>query len=164
MASEVKSISVFAPTRLRRASVLACTVFLLFLACVGCSVLIAAEALSGVRSASEKIPLNFEANLGQANRSVKFLSRGSGYAVFLTANEAVLALQESGARAQGSVRIQSRFKGPKLEQERSPSSVTHQRLATKDGGGALLFCGHPTLAHTVFVLGTRRPAPYFPSS
>jgi hypothetical protein len=39
-----------------------------------------------------KLPLAFEANRGQADPSVKFLSRGAGYSLFLTGSEAVLAL------------------------------------------------------------------------
>src|SRR5437660_3092884 len=38
------------------------------------------------------LPLSFEVNQGQTNRQVKFLSRGSGYSLFLTPREAVLAL------------------------------------------------------------------------
>jgi hypothetical protein len=38
-----------------------------------------------------KLPLSFEANQGQTDENVKFLSRGSGYSLFLTSNEAVLA-------------------------------------------------------------------------
>src|SRR5436305_817741 len=34
-----------------------------------------------------KLPLSFEPNLGQADPSVKFLSRGSGYNLFLTPSE-----------------------------------------------------------------------------
>ena len=41
------------------------------------------------------IPLQFEANAGQANPEVKFLSRGRGYTVFLTPTEAVLSLRRS---------------------------------------------------------------------
>jgi uncharacterized repeat protein (TIGR01451 family) len=41
-----------------------------------------------------KLPLSFEANRGQTDPRVKFLSRGPGYALFLTATEAVLALNE----------------------------------------------------------------------
>ncbi len=46
-----------------------------------------------------KVPLSFEANRGQTDPRVKFLSRGSGYTLFLTGDEAVLSLrsQESGA-------------------------------------------------------------------
>ncbi len=39
-----------------------------------------------------KLPLSFEANQGQTDAEVKFLSRGRGYTLFLTATEAVLAL------------------------------------------------------------------------
>jgi len=38
-----------------------------------------------------RLPLTFEANRGQTDGSVKFLSRGNGYTLFLTATEAVLA-------------------------------------------------------------------------
>jgi len=40
------------------------------------------------------LPLRFEANLGQAGNAVKFLSRGSGFGLFLTNHEAVLRLVE----------------------------------------------------------------------
>src|SRR3984893_7560740 len=39
-----------------------------------------------------KLPLSFEANHGQTDGRVKFLSRTSGYSLFLTGNEAVLTL------------------------------------------------------------------------
>lgn len=39
-----------------------------------------------------KLPLSFEANLGQTDPSVKFLARGQGYSLFLTSTEAVLSL------------------------------------------------------------------------
>lgn len=39
-----------------------------------------------------RVPLAFEANTGQTDARVKFVSRGEGYALFLTASEAVLAL------------------------------------------------------------------------
>src|SRR5713226_4024140 len=45
-----------------------------------------------------KLPLSFEANHGQADGRVKFLSRTGGYTVFLTADEAVLALRGSTAK------------------------------------------------------------------
>src|SRR3989475_7853791 len=40
-----------------------------------------------------KLPLSFEANRGQTDPRVKFLARGSGYTLFLTSDEAVLALR-----------------------------------------------------------------------
>ena len=48
------------------------------------------------------IPLSFERNAGQTDARVKFLSRGPGYTLFLTGNEAVLALKKSGVRSQES--------------------------------------------------------------
>jgi Beta-propeller repeat len=39
-----------------------------------------------------KLPLSFEANRGQTDPRVKFLSRGAGYTLFLTGDEAVLSL------------------------------------------------------------------------
>jgi len=50
-----------------------------------------------------RLSLSFEANQGQTDRRVKFLSRGSGYSLFLTGNEAVLALKKPGARSPKSV-------------------------------------------------------------
>jgi hypothetical protein len=44
-----------------------------------------------------KLPLSFEPNRGQADSRVKFLSRRSGYALFLTSTEAVLGLSKAGA-------------------------------------------------------------------
>jgi len=41
-----------------------------------------------------RLPLIFEANQGQTDPEVKFLSRGAGYSLFLTSTEAVLALSE----------------------------------------------------------------------
>jgi Beta-propeller repeat len=40
-----------------------------------------------------KLPLSLEANQGQTDAQVKFLARGKGYTLFLTSNQAVLALQ-----------------------------------------------------------------------
>jgi hypothetical protein len=42
-----------------------------------------------------KLPLTFEANHGQTDERVKFLSRAGGYMLFLTGDEAVLALPET---------------------------------------------------------------------
>ena len=44
-----------------------------------------------------KLPLSFEANHGQTDPQVKFLSRGHGYALFLTGDEAVLSLRKPSA-------------------------------------------------------------------
>ena len=46
-----------------------------------------------VKEAYGNLPLSFEANHGQAPGQVKFVSRGGGYRLFLTSNEAVIALR-----------------------------------------------------------------------
>ena len=58
-------------------------------------------------TAHESLPLAFEANAGQFDDTVRFLARGSGYALWLTPREAVLGLvaPEAGERAR-MVRIQ----------------------------------------------------------
>jgi hypothetical protein len=45
-----------------------------------------------------QIPIAFEANQGQIDPQVKFLARGSGYSLFLTANESVLTLQQQSGK------------------------------------------------------------------
>lgn len=44
-------------------------------------------------------PMNFEANEGQTDSRAKFLSRGSGYTLFLTSSEAVLVLNKASRSA-----------------------------------------------------------------
>src|SRR5688572_25139265 len=55
------------------------------------------SALARAGEAYGNLPLSFEANAGQADSRVKFLSRGSGYGLFLTQNEAVIALRPGRA-------------------------------------------------------------------
>ena len=43
------------------------------------------------------LPLSFEANAGQSDPRVRFMARGSGYSLFLTATETVLALSRQPA-------------------------------------------------------------------
>lgn len=56
-----------------------------------------ASASANIKADYGKLPLSFEANHGQTDGKVKFLARGSGYALFLTANEAVLRLRNERA-------------------------------------------------------------------
>jgi fibronectin type 3 domain-containing protein len=53
------------------------------------------------QAAYARLPLSFEANKGQTDAQVKFLSRGSGYTLWLTGTEAVLGLRsaECGVRS-----------------------------------------------------------------
>src|SRR5437773_1717990 len=46
-----------------------------------------------------KLPLHFEANQGQTHKDVRFLSRGPGYSLYLTAGEAILVLAKPNTEA-----------------------------------------------------------------
>jgi hypothetical protein len=79
------------------------------LATIFTAILIAAVTFSSpVNAASKatvaadygKLPLVFEANQGQTDASVKFLSRGPGYSLFLTESEAVLSLRGADDKSQ----------------------------------------------------------------
>jgi hypothetical protein len=50
----------------------------------------------GALSEYGKLPLSFEANRGQTDGQVRFLSRGSGFSLFLTNDEAVIDLMRTG--------------------------------------------------------------------
>jgi hypothetical protein len=53
-----------------------------------------------VAEAYGKLPLSFEANVGQTDGHVRFIAHGVGYHLFLTTTEAVLALRETVAEGQ----------------------------------------------------------------
>src|SRR5215831_13601012 len=55
-----------------------------------------------------RLPLSFEINQGQTDSRVKFVSRGSGYSLFLTGNEAVLALRKPVQKANGKRQLANR--------------------------------------------------------
>ncbi len=69
------------------------------------------QAQATVLDSYGKLPLSFEANHGQTDARVKFLSRTSGYSLFLTADEAVLTLRRKTQKnsAQGLAADKLRF-------------------------------------------------------
>ena len=69
-----------------------------------------------------RLPLSFERNLGQTDRRVKFLARGPHYTLFLTADQAVLALQQNAAQ-------QGKPGAPQV-----PPAVVRVRLVGANGG------------------------------
>ncbi len=52
------------------------------------------QPMQNVMNAYGKLPMSFEENRGQTDPNVKFISRGSGYSLFLTTTQAVLALHK----------------------------------------------------------------------
>ncbi|MBV8841573.1 MAG: SBBP repeat-containing protein [Bryobacterales bacterium] len=70
-----------------------------------------AREAKAARRALSGLPLSFEANQGQTDSRVKFLSRGDGYSLFLTSQEAVFTLRPpAGAKAPPSV-VRMELKG-----------------------------------------------------
>ena len=85
-----------------------------------------------------KLPLSFEANAGQADQRVKFLSRGSGYGLYLTGQEAVLALRKgdcAGQSAAGAGEPASFIRRGEAGCERE-ADVVRMRLAGASGAAA----------------------------
>jgi hypothetical protein len=74
-----------------------------------------------------KLPLSFEANLGQTDPGVKFLSRGSGYTLFLTKSDAVLTLH--GSKASGKEPGSGTQSGQATDAAQRTTSVLRMMLA-----------------------------------
>jgi hypothetical protein len=74
-----------------------------------------------------KLPLSFEANQGQADGRVKFLSRTGGYSLFLTADEAVLTLREKKTKQSSP---QSSPQGPAADRLRPVSGYRFSDTAS----------------------------------
>jgi hypothetical protein len=68
--------------------------------------------------------LSFEPNLGQTERQVKFLSRGNGYKLFLTADEAVLLLKK--------FRANQETRNPKLGAGQPDDLTLHSTMLTQN--------------------------------
>ncbi len=60
---------------------------------------LSAQQRGRVQASLGALPLAFEANQGQTDPQVKYMARGNGYTVFLTANDTVFALQSSSKTA-----------------------------------------------------------------
>ena len=91
-----------------------------------------------------KLPLRFEANQGQTDRDVKFLSRGKGYTMFLTSGGAVMALRAPGKENKQSGDIREGEPGSRergMESGRSAvlrmNLVGANRVARVEGGEEL---------------------------
>ena len=83
-----------------------------------------------------RLPLQFEANRGQTDARVKFLARGPGYTIFLTATEAVMVLRQGKTGGPRSMR-----EPPPLTLSRPPTperaSVVRMRLVGANARSAV---------------------------
>jgi len=80
------------------------SVFALLASLVSFALPAGAAADARVSESYGKLPLQFEANRGQAHKDVRFLSRGPGYDLYLTPSEAVLVLTKSSPDTKRHVR------------------------------------------------------------
>ena len=58
-------------------------------------------SIAAVQSTYGHLPLSFEANKGQVDPRVQFLTRGQGHMLFLTPSDAVLALRTGEVKSEG---------------------------------------------------------------
>ena len=83
-----------------------------------------------------KLPLAFEANQGQTDQRVKFLSRGAGYSLFLTSAEAVLELEPAASSHQPSIKTPHALVGnehPVVGDHSPASAVLRMKLVGANG-------------------------------
>jgi len=78
---------------------------------------------TGTTKAYGNLPMNFAQNLGQTDSSVKFLSSGAGYALFLTPQEAVLSLRHFGPAQNAAARNLERRRLMSKARSNAPPSI-----------------------------------------
>src|ERR1044071_6737710 len=86
-----------------------------------------AKLFARVSQAYGNLPISFEANQGQFDSRVKFVSRGNGCTMFLTANEAVLQLRV-GASADKRVSYSIETENPKPAIHNSQLAILRMKL------------------------------------
>ena len=79
------------------------------------------EARASIAENFGRLPLSFEINKGQIDQSVKFLSHGPGYDLFLTANEAVLRVPKQRTQQADKPKEQAPAKEPAAAKEATPT-------------------------------------------
>jgi len=89
---------------------------------------------SKMRESLAKVPMSFELNRGQTAKQVQFLSRGSGYTLFLTRDSAVLALPVPASQptqVQQQASSSAPYPLPHVASTQ-PASPQHQRTARNE--------------------------------
>src|SRR5213594_1076756 len=101
------------------------TLLVLFSFPHGFALPVVAAADARVSESYGRLPLQFEQNQGQTDKDVRFLSRGAGYSLYLTAGEAVLVLAKPNPDAKRDARRTPERRGT---QPRGPPVVVRMRL------------------------------------
>ena len=76
-----------------------------------------------------KLPMSFEENRGQTSSNVRFISRGQGYELFLTPEEAVLELRDSKPLDLSPRKRTASLKALRAARQKTKTSVIRMRLA-----------------------------------
>jgi len=99
-------MSPFALVSLRRSLLIAAAFSLLAITGLkrdASHVLLAAEPAGRTHATLANLPLSFEPNLGQTDQRVKFLSRGRGYTLFLTKDQAILRIERRKEKGESGI-------------------------------------------------------------
>src|ERR1051325_6198863 len=76
---------------------------------------------------ADALPLNFELNQGQTHKRVKFIARAGGYVLFLTATEAVMALDNPAAHSKRKEDLDMRAESLEAKPRR-PRSIVRMKF------------------------------------
>ena len=82
-----------------------------------------------------QIPMSFEVNQGQTAASVQYLAAGSGYALFLTRDGAVLSLEQPSAKAADAASSPANPSSSPTDPSSSPADLTGVALDMQLVGG-----------------------------
>jgi hypothetical protein len=94
------------------------------------------EKKASILAAYGKLPLAFERNKGQTDSQVQYLTHGSGYELFLTPKEAVLALWQP-RKSQGRDHLSSTLVRPSEARATRKASVLRLQLASANPSPAI---------------------------
>jgi hypothetical protein len=83
------------------------------------------------------LPLAFEQNQGQTDAQVKYMARGDGYILFLTANDAVFSLQSRSAEGRPSALRRGTVRAENPSQGKAPKDSTAVVRMHLAGGNSL---------------------------
>ncbi|MGC1647342.1 MAG: SBBP repeat-containing protein [Candidatus Sulfotelmatobacter sp.] len=115
-----------------------------------------AEQRGRVQASLGALPLAFEANQGQTDPQVKYMARGNGYTVFLTANDTVFALQSSAKAATRRANGQQAF-GKALRTPAAKDATAAIRMHLVGGNAQpQISAGNQLPGHSNYFIGNDR--------
>jgi hypothetical protein len=101
---------------------------------------------SELKHAYGKLPMAFEANQGQTDATVKYLARGSGYSLFLTPNEAVLALSTASRATVDEAEASARLTAKRTHPDAVGTTSSVLRMAVLGANPEAVVSGEGQLA------------------